>query len=108
MNGGSPPTAPNALAGLFTPPGITRQARRKASWLLESWKPGFEAAGVLGLIEYPENVDSGVCMISRFVAAGLAHRFLRSRLKDSRQLPLLPQPFDLDDDDPPEHERSGG
>ena len=33
MNGGSPPTAPKARAGLFTPPGITRLARAKASWL---------------------------------------------------------------------------
>src|SRR5436305_14940839 len=30
MNGGSPPTAPNARAGLLTPPGISRLARANA------------------------------------------------------------------------------
>ena len=34
MNGGSPPTAPNARAGLLTPPGITRDARANAAELL--------------------------------------------------------------------------
>src|SRR5579863_4812701 len=34
MNMGSPPTAPNARAGLLTPPGITPQARSNARWLL--------------------------------------------------------------------------
>src|SRR3954469_18612588 len=33
MKGGCPPTAPKARAGLLTPPGITRQARWKASRL---------------------------------------------------------------------------
>src|SRR4051794_16122741 len=33
MKTGWPPTAPKARAGLFTPPGMTRQARAKASWL---------------------------------------------------------------------------
>src|SRR5438270_4324846 len=33
MNGGCPPTAPKARAGLLTPPGRTRQARPKASRL---------------------------------------------------------------------------
>ena len=50
MNGGSPPTAPNARAGLFTPPGITRLARTNASWLWGSWKRGFEVAGVVGFM----------------------------------------------------------
>ena len=36
MNGGWPPTAPNARAGLFTPPGITLLARANASRLLSS------------------------------------------------------------------------
>src|SRR5436309_614416 len=31
MNGGSPPTAPNARAGLLTPPGISRRARSNAA-----------------------------------------------------------------------------
>src|SRR6516164_9147320 len=33
MNGGSPPTAPKARAGLLTPPGISRPARSNASRL---------------------------------------------------------------------------
>src|SRR4051794_34212368 len=33
MNGGSPPTAPNARAGLLTPPGISRLARANAAAL---------------------------------------------------------------------------
>src|SRR5262249_34533182 len=33
MNSGWPPTAPNARAGLFTPPGISRQARSNAARL---------------------------------------------------------------------------
>ena len=45
MNGGSPPTAPNARAGLFTPPGITRLARAKASWL----RGGGTRAGTAGV-----------------------------------------------------------
>src|SRR5687768_1109903 len=31
MNSGLPPTAPNARAGLFIPPGITRHARANAA-----------------------------------------------------------------------------
>ena len=50
MNGGSPPTAPKARAGLFTPPGITRLARAKASWLRGSRKSGRDRAGVGGSI----------------------------------------------------------
>src|SRR5690242_6973111 len=50
MNGGSPPTAPKARAGLFTPPGITRQARAKASWLLGRRKSGRDVAGVVAFI----------------------------------------------------------
>src|SRR5260370_8216809 len=50
MNGGSPPTALNALAGLFTPPGITLQARVNASWLLGRVNSGFDFAGVVGVI----------------------------------------------------------
>src|SRR5688500_5862248 len=34
MNSGVPPTAPNARAGLFTPPGIDFLARSKAAALL--------------------------------------------------------------------------
>lgn len=33
MKTGSPPTAPNARAGLLTPPGISDLARVKAAWL---------------------------------------------------------------------------
>src|SRR5437867_2936059 len=33
MNGGSPPTAPKARAGLLTPPGISRFARANAARL---------------------------------------------------------------------------
>src|SRR5688572_28421056 len=33
MNGGCPPTAPKARAGLFTPPGISRPARSNAARL---------------------------------------------------------------------------
>ena len=40
MNGGSPPTAPKARAGLLTPPGITRLARTKASWLARKAEVG--------------------------------------------------------------------
>src|SRR4051812_11674086 len=50
MNGGSPPTAPNARAGLFTPPGITRQARTNASWLRGRAYSGFDFAGVVASI----------------------------------------------------------
>ena len=50
MNGGSPPTAPKARAGLLTPPGITRIAREKASWLRGSRNPGRDRAGVDGSI----------------------------------------------------------
>ena len=49
MNGGSPPTAPNARAGLFTPPGITRQACWNASWLRGSENSGFESRGSRGV-----------------------------------------------------------
>src|SRR5438045_2656970 len=50
MNGGSPPTPPNARAGLFTPPGITRLAHAKASWLLGRRKLGLDRGGVVGFI----------------------------------------------------------
>src|SRR5947209_844351 len=45
MNGGWPPTAPKARAGLLTPPGMTRQARSKAAALRgrdreDSWVMG--------------------------------------------------------------------
>src|SRR5262245_16570239 len=45
MKIGSPPTAPNARAGLLTPPGITCLARSNAAWLLDRcmrrwvWEP---------------------------------------------------------------------
>src|ERR1017187_9551994 len=50
MNGGSPPTAPNARAGLLTPPGITRLARAKAWWLCGRRKPGLERAGERSIV----------------------------------------------------------
>ena len=51
MNGGSPPTAPNARAGLFTPPGMTRQAC--AERLVAAGQGEFglrDVAGVVGFI----------------------------------------------------------
>ena len=53
MNGGSPPTAPKARAGLLTPPGITRLARANASWLCASRNSGRDWAGV------GESIDVG-------------------------------------------------
>jgi hypothetical protein len=50
-------TAPNARAGLFTPPGITWLARRKASWLLGSENSGFEVAGVLRVMVFRREVE---------------------------------------------------
>src|SRR5262249_51345137 len=44
MNGGVPPTAPNARAGLFTPPGITLRARSKAAALRD------RAIGLSGML----------------------------------------------------------
>src|SRR4051812_6102019 len=40
MKGGWPPTAPNARAGLLTPPGITLPARSKAAMLLARARDG--------------------------------------------------------------------
>src|SRR5436190_8194827 len=45
MNSGLPPTAPNARAGLFTPPGMTRLARSNAAALFA--RSG-EFCGMLG------------------------------------------------------------
>src|SRR3954453_21570601 len=60
MNGGSPPTAPNARAGLFTPPGITRLARTKASWLLGREYRETDRAGVPGVtIDTPLRLPDG-------------------------------------------------
>ena len=55
MNGGSPPTAPKARAGLLTPPGMTRLARTKASWLAGRRKSGLDRAGVVivGAFAFP-------------------------------------------------------
>src|SRR5256885_192524 len=55
MKTGSPPTAPNARAGLFTPPGIRRFARSNAAWLLDrSMRCGAVAGGeVVGRSQRP-------------------------------------------------------
>src|SRR3954452_24924795 len=70
MNGGSPPTVPNARAGLFTPPGITRLARANASWLLGRWKSGRDRAGV---VEFITRVALHQFLHRRI--AGLGHGF---------------------------------
>src|SRR4051794_9861045 len=76
MNGGSPPTAPNARAGLFTPPGMTRLARTKASWLWGSWKRGVEVAGVVGFM---------VRLVSSLIGRARGPRWLES---DQRFYPV--------------------
>src|SRR5436190_21807550 len=78
MNTGTPPTAPNARTGEFTPPGMTAQARRKSkpdsSPLLIPWPPSpARAASRAG------------------PAAGVSHGHLVARVREKLEQPQCVQ-----------------
>src|SRR5580692_13208057 len=53
MNRGTPPTAPNARTGEFTPPGVTLRARANSESLLSATRG---LAGVDQILQQPQRV----------------------------------------------------
>src|SRR5688572_9304548 len=98
MNSGLPPTAPNARAGLFTPPGMTRHARRNAAALLGREWDGDDGTDITNSEGEDNNTDpqpftsifansasacstsffTGASVSSRYSSTTSRHRFLHS------------------------------
>src|SRR5438093_7339342 len=76
MNTGTPPTAPNARTGEFTPPGMTAQARRKSP-------PDSSPS----LIRLPPSWAPAASRADPGPAAGVSHRQLVARVREKLEQP---------------------
>src|SRR5215472_11866667 len=83
MNTGSPPTAPNARTGEFTPPGITARARRNS--VAES------GALVCGSRESTAWIIAGP--LSEDLFAGVGQELKQPQSVRQRMLPRIPYPL---------------
>src|SRR6516164_5798652 len=76
MNLGTPPTAPKARTGEFTPPGVTSRARANSDSLRS---PTLGLAGVDEVLEQPQRVRQRMVLRRAKPARGQAVRVARRR-----------------------------